>query len=111
MNKKLDNYPFSGFDYTELSEAWNIPSYTYSIYNDIKPLECFLKEIKYKAFGKTDNNFVIRKVSKDIRLYLKKMLEYSDSSYYNPIWKGLIKVESDITLIILVIDLLKHMWN
>ena len=159
---QIKNYPFMGWDFSELAKAWNLPSeigdphmenfiddpdwkgqdfdgpdendyYTFNpnykitgpvfdqcsdYYDTDKVVLIYLDEVLRIGYKKPWKNGyqlpsrVLRKVAKDIRIYLMKLSENS-SSYYGPMWEGMSKIESDEELIRIIAGtkLIGWMWD
>ena len=136
----MKTYPFSGFDYCELCDAWNLP---YQIGDDhsenmiyvggddfmnsfkkVGPVydECpdyfdsdrviteYLKIILHKSYGSDRTSRVLTKVARDLRVFLDKLGD-SEYSYQSPMWKGMSKIEDDGTLVQMTILNINHLWD
>jgi len=108
---KLDSYPFQGWDYLELANAWNlyIPDANSNI-EDHEPIKWFLEKILRNYInGKTR---ITKKVASDLRVFLSKLGDVDNvvGNEY-PMWKGMSEIESDYNLIRLSIPLIGYMWD
>jgi len=109
---KNNTYPFDGWDYLELAIAWNlyIPdddnTNTY-VPADNKVIKWFLEGVlRNYSFG--EKRFVIRKVAKDLRIFLSKLGSYE--SYEKKVWLAMAEMESDVMLIVMVKEIIPLLW-
>jgi len=97
-----DKLEYEGKDWTELSKQFGL------FENDLEDEITLQKTKDYlvsKHFSDTES------VSSEIRLFLRALCRNCDGNKYTtPIWKGLLNVEDDFTLIKYTIVLLEHMW-
>lgn len=95
-----------GIDWTELSKHFGIIDNDYECWKDDKVLRKTRKFLQDKLF--TDQEIQVEIV---LRMFLEKLYENSIGIKENaPIWKGLLEVKGDFTLIKYSIILLEHMW-
>jgi hypothetical protein len=104
---KLDNYPFNGWDYTELAEAWNLYIPVWPM--DDKLIEYYLEGL-FRNYNGNKPTRPMRKAAKDIRLFLTE-LSKSKISYQSPMWKGMSEIKDDFTLIQMTIPNIGYMWD
>ena len=104
--KQLNTYPFDGWDYTELADAWNlyIPDFEF---HDEYPIIWFLDGV-LDNHNKYNKSFVLSKVANDLRTYLSQLGEGDD--IYNSVWHGMVEILSDHALIIMARKLIQMMW-
>ena len=116
---KINNYPFDGFDFTELADAWNVCAFDkdqisdnvedwrHSIDSD--SIKFYLRNV-LKGYDGGDPSFVMRKTAKDIRIFATELAD-CDFHHHGPLWKGLASIEDDFTVISMTIPLVAYMWN
>ena len=101
----MKNYPFKGVDQDELKKAWNIANINEGC---SQSLLYFLEGVIVRYLsGK--GCFVVRKVAKDIRLYVEQLAKnesYGDA----PLWAGLAKITDDYILVYYTKKLIMDMW-
>ena len=116
---KLNNYPFTGWDWTELAHAWNvyIPEDFWIagigdyVCNDYDPVVWIIQEALKQYNGMT-STYVMRKMANDIRIYLRLLGNPTTShTYSSPLWIGMSKIEDDWTLLSYTCELIGNMWD
>jgi len=118
MTKKLDSYPFHGFDFMELADAWGVyigdefnvcgmDGYHRTI-SDADVLSIFLEQV-LKSYNGYKPSYPMRKCANDIRIFTKKLSKGCTSEA--PMWKGMSKIEDDFTLLSYAIKLMGNMWD
>lgn len=113
-NMKLNNYPFKGLELSELAKAWNIPydSEQCIFCEDLiehRYIQAMLTIVLQRYYLK-NNNYVICKIAKDIRLYVSELAKTNHGELI-PLWLGMLKIESDYVIIQITISLLEYMWD
>lgn len=106
------NYPFRGWDYTELAKAWNLPlDEDYNSERDAELTRLYLEAVVLPCeFRFTHNRkFVIRRHANDIRAYCMAMAK----NLVGPveIWKGFTREESDFEVISAFARVLEIAWT
>ena len=118
---KLNNYPFKGWDWAELAVCWNVPYEDIRIDWDdneaIKDLinwddSVYITNFLAGCFMYNEDSRVLRRICKDLRLYLAKLSE-SDISCWTEIWKAMSNMpeEHNYTLLQATHALIGHMWD
>lgn len=116
--KKLDHYPFDGWDFMELADAWNIhvpddcwiPGYEgwHPEISDSGVISIYLEGVM-KKYGGGEPTRVMKKCAKDIRIYCELLSK--GISCDAPLWGGMAQIECDWTIIRYTIDLVGSMWD
>lgn len=116
---KLDNYPFEGWDWTELAKAWNLyipEDYWIAgigdyLYNDHDPVVWLIRSSlqQYNGMASTRS---MQKMANDVRIYLRLLGDPDNShTYSSPLWYGMSKIEDDFTLLNYTCELIGGMWD
>lgn len=115
---KLSSYPFRGYDFMELAEAWNVyigdefwiagVGRYHVLYSDADVIAVYLKEVCKKYDG-CEPTRAMRKHAKDIRIFTKALSQ--GMTYDAPLWYGMSKIEDDWTLLQYAIQLMSCMWT
>ena len=100
---KLDNYPYNGWDYSELGEALNICTdawddfkgepYPHLDWDDSVWLKYYIQNLKWHGESRPSLKFC-----KELRAFLSELIK-QDHTYWSPIWQGLLLCKSDYTLL------------
>ncbi|TQR33947.1 hypothetical protein [Brevibacillus brevis] len=97
---------FEGIDWTELSIYFEVVEQNYDGGQDEKVLNLTKDFLRSTLMSDRE-----AEVANGIRQFLTKLYKNSIEHKHNaPIWKGLLEVNDDFTLIKYTILLLEHMW-
>lgn len=122
---KLDNYPFKGWDWRELCEAWDIyvpddfyepdPKNEWGFHptcSERDPIKWFIKgAIKNEMFGGKKSR-PLMKCAKDVRIFLRLLGDEEQSNTFStPMWRGMAEITDDYTLMCHTIDNIGAMWD
>lgn len=105
-------YEFKGWDYTELGYCWGIINKDMDDQEAGATIENYLSKIGADGMGASKNSEerkVLQSVANDIREFLKVLSQYK--TYEAPVWKGMLKVKSDWTLVKFTINNFYNMWT
>lgn len=103
--KKLEHkkYEFKGWDYEELGDCWKL----FKKFNaDIDTDKIIIDYLRNEGDKKK------KIIARDIRLFLTRVLSQGiNVGYWAPVWRGLLEIKDDYTLIQVTIPLLPYMWT
>jgi hypothetical protein len=92
-----------GHDWTELGEYWLICKPSLSD-------KTAAQRIKQHLLDVCGTNTALKQTAKDVRTFLRALIK-QENSYSTPVWKGLLAVKDDETLLKFTIELLECMWT
>ena len=106
---KLDNYPFDGWDFMELAEAWNIhvPYDSMGVITDADGIVMYLESVM-KSYDGNESTRCMKKCAKDIRIFCIGLSK--GWGYDGPLYKGLSEITDDWTIISYAMKLMGNMW-
>ena len=119
-------YPYKGWDWVELCEAFNVPWERIDVTDGVafnKYLKgdehygewYYLQQYVLAVCGQSHThwggkNFVLRRTAFEIREYLKKLKE-DDHGYYPPLWEGMVNMKDDWSMLQAFSALCGHAWS
>ena len=106
------SYQFRGHDYVELAEYWELIDDIEDSGTDNNSDELLKKRINAYMFDTLGDKKRMVKVTKILRKFISVLYKQSKKiDYQYPVWKGLLNVKDDETLIKFTSVLLKGMWT
>lgn len=111
---KLDHYPFKGWDYMELAEAWGVympDDDSLYIEDPALPLKYFIVSVM-RGYNGVNDTRPMKKLANDCRIYLKKLGDPETShTYCGPMWLGMANIKDNWTLLNHVMVNIGYMWD
>lgn len=121
---RLNYYPFHGWDWTELCEAWNVympkdfyipdPENKYGFHPtcyEIDPIKWYLTSVM-KGYMGNESTRPMKKCAKDLRKFLALLGDKEKGhSYSGPMWLGMSLIDDDWTLLSHTYDNIGSMWD
>lgn len=98
----MKDIKFSGIDWTELAEYWEIP-----LDDDDDVL---LEKVRTKLNTSPYDKKEFQETVKVMRAYLKAFIK-ADNGYGKPLWRGLAKIRHNESFLKYCIELLPSMWT
>jgi hypothetical protein len=96
---------FKGWGAEELCEVWGIP---------VEPWETHKERLAvymHEAMSWDENDHT-KKVAADLREFLGVLADEEEHiGFYAPLWRGLIAIEHDSTMLKIAAKLVDHMWS
>ena len=109
---KDKDYDFKGWDWTELSEKFNMDYIDLDKEKDPQYISCQIQDtLEYrKLYHFLVDNFENEEVVNEVRNYVGRISEYGDSGYFK-MWEAMSEIESDYVFMQYTLALLTHMWT
>lgn len=123
-------YPYKGWDWTELCEALNVPTYRIDMGDGCGDLKAFdkylqgdssysewyyLQQYLLTVCGQSHSHwdgkdFVLRRTAFEVREYLK-ILADEDPGFCPPMWRGMAQIEDDWSLLQMFAQVCGSAWS
>ena len=109
----LKDYKFQGWGYEELAEAFEILKDKDNPDDDnvVELLQTYITtNLLVPGPGSIEGKKIMSDACDIIRNYIKALLTY-EGNYYGPVWKAMLEIEDDFTLLQITHDMIPNMWT